>query len=265
MIAVPIDESESPGIIQTADLLMDVATMLMTSGAHTARVMRNVSRMAEAFGYKVEISIFQLSIIISVMNKDDLHQHTTLIRKIQPLFINYSIISKISILSWKTYDEKLSVDEVREEFDAIKRTKRYPRWLILLLVGCANAAFCRLFGGDAESMLMVGIGTVLGLYTRQELHHRGANHYISFIVAAFVASFIAGLTIRFNLGSTSQIALATSVLFLIPGVPLLNAVTDVIEGHVLTGTARGVNAIALILCISLGLLLTMLTFGLDRL
>ena len=114
-------------------------------------------------------------------------------------------------------------------------------------------------------MLLVLLGTWMGLFVRQVLHHKGASHYVVFLAAAFVSSFVAGMGFRYGWGTTPQVALATSVLFLVPGVPFLNAFTDIIEGHVLTGTSRAVNAAALMVCVSLGLLLTMLSLGLEKL
>ncbi|WP_296004102.1 threonine/serine exporter family protein, partial [uncultured Alistipes sp.] len=54
------------------------------------------------------------------------------------------------------------------------------------------------------------------------------------------------------------IALATSPLFLVPGVPLINGVIDIMEGHVLMGGSRLVNALLQIVCIAVGLSATLL-------
>lgn len=62
------------------------------------------------------------------------------------------------------------------------------------------------------------------------------NHYVVFIVSAFVASLCASTALIFD--TTSEIAMATSVLYLVPGVPLINGVIDIVEGYVLTGFAR---------------------------
>ena len=55
----------------------------------------------------------------------------------------------------------------------------------------------------------------------------------------------------------------TSVLFLIPGVPLINSILDILEGHVLVGLSRTINATILIICIALGLSMTLLILGKD--
>ena len=57
---------------------------------------------------------------------------------------------------------------------------------------------------------------------------------------------------------TAETALATSVLYLVPGVPLINGVIDIMEGHVLMGVSRLVNAMLLIVCIAVGLSATLL-------
>ena len=49
------------------------------------------------------------------------------------------------------------------------------------------------------------------------------------------------------------VAIDTSVLFLIPGVPLINGVIDIVEGHILNGIARLTSALMLIVCIAIGL------------
>ena len=72
---------------------------------------------------------------------------------------------------------------------------------------------------------------------------------------------IAALGVYSDWGTTQDVALGTSVLFLIPGVPLINSILDILEGHVLIGFSRAINAAILIICIALGLSMTLLILG----
>ena len=135
----------------------------------------------------------------------------------------------------------------------------------MLLVGFANAAFCRLFQGDYISMLIVFIATLAGFMLRQILTKRHLNHLAIYILSSFTASIIGAAGFLFNLGTTPQVALATSVLFLIPGVPMLNSIMDIIVGHVLAGTSRFINALLLIIYISVGLSLTLIITNISSL
>ena len=56
--------------------------------------------------------------------------------------------------------------------------------------------------------------------------------------ASFVASGISGLGVLFDVGQSPTIAVATSVLFLIPGVPMINGIIDLMHGHIIVGQAR---------------------------
>ncbi len=258
-------ENKTPTIEQIADLLTDIASELMTSGAHTMRIIQNISRMAETFGYKIDLSVFQLSIMMTITNKENQSQRITIVRKTKPLLLNFTYVSDLSTLSWHTYDQKLPFDEVKHQFTEIISQKRMSRWQVLFLVACANAAFCGLFKGDIYAIGLVFIGTLAGFYLRQEMIKNHVNHLVVFTTSAFIASLISGMGYLLHLGNTPEIALAASVLYLIPGVPLINSILDIIEGHILTGIARLVNATSLIVCIALGLFTAMLILGLEKL
>ena len=61
------------------------------------------------------------------------------------------------------------------------------------------------------------------------------------------------------------LALAASVLLLVPGVPFINAVEDLIKGYTVVGLARGATSALIILAIALGLLIAMQLIGISRL
>ena len=136
---------------------------------------------------------------------------------------------------------------------------------MLVLVSFANAAFCRLFQGDYISMAIVFFATLDGFCIRQLLTERGWNHYAVFIISAFVASIIGSTGYVFGWGKTPDMAIGTSVLYLVPGVPLINGIMDIIDGHVLAGTSRLINAALLIICIAMGLSATIFIIGIDTL
>ena len=88
---------------------------------------------------------------------------------------------------------------------------------VLMVVGLANASFCKLFerrtGWPWGSVFT---STLAGFSARQQLTKAGVNHFIIFILSAFVASLCASSALRFD--CTAETAIATSVLFLVPGV-----------------------------------------------
>jgi uncharacterized membrane protein YjjP (DUF1212 family) len=170
--------------------------------------------------------------------------------------ISFEHNSELSALSWEAVDNHLSLEELKDKYKKIISAPRIHPLFVLLLVGFANASFCKLFGGDLISMGIVFSATITGFYLKQQMQAKKINHYVVFIVSAFVASLCASTALIFD--TTSEIAMATSVLYLVPGVPLINGVIDVVEGYVLTGFARLTEASLLIVSIAIGLSFTLL-------
>ncbi len=108
----------------------------------------------------------------------------------------------------------------------------------------------------SPSLIAIIAPILTGFYLKQQMQAKKINHYVVFIVSAFVASLCASTALIFD--TTSEIAMATSVLYLVPGVPLINGVIDIVEGYVLTGFARLTEASLLIVSIAIGLSFTLL-------
>lgn len=243
-----------------ADVLLEIGSMLMASGANTGRIRVTINRIAHSLGYQVELLITHRAIMLSVID-DDGEFYTSKLKRTPPHGVNFKIVSGISRMSWSVQDEDWNLDQIKTELDRLRALPHYPRYQILLLVALADLAFCRLFGGGWIEMLVAFVATFAGLYVRQEAVKKNFNPYICVAMASLTASLISGLGIKLGLGAHPEYAFATSVLFLVPGVPLINSFTDLIDGNIAIGIVRGMNGMIIAFCIALGLLIAKLVFG----
>jgi uncharacterized membrane protein YjjP (DUF1212 family) len=247
-------------IKEVEEMLLDVGTLLMSSGASTGRIRTTVNRIAEALGYDVELLITSRSLMLTVTEENGT-DYTSSVRRTPPHGVNFKIVSGISRMSWKVIEDKLTVKQINLEINRLTALPHYPRLVILSLVSLAGASFCRLFGGEGYELLVTFIATFFGLYIRQEAVKKRFNPYLAIVFASFAASMISGLSVKLGIGDTPEHALATSVLFLIPGVPLINSLTDLIDGNTLNGIVRGINGFIMAFAIALGLMFAMQIFG----
>jgi uncharacterized membrane protein YjjP (DUF1212 family) len=227
-------------IKEVEEMLLDVGTLLMSSGASTGRVRTTVNRIAGALGYEVELLITSRSLMLTVTEENGT-DYTSSVRRTPPHGVNFKIVSGISRMSWRIIEENLTVAQINTEINRLTTLPHYPRLVVLSLVALAGTSFCRLFGGEGYELLVTFVATFFGLYTRQEAVKLRFNPYLAVVFASFAASLIAGLSVKIGIGDSPEHALATSVLFLIPGVPLINSLTDLIDGNTLNGIVRGVN------------------------
>ena len=82
---------------------------------------------------------------------------------------------------------------------------------------------------------------------------RGIDIRAVFIICALVSSILGATGILFPYGSTPYIAVATSVLYLVPGIPFLNSFSDLLHRHYICAFSRFADAVILTGCLSAGL------------
>ena len=242
--------------------LAEYASTLMAVGAQTSRIQLNTVRMARSMGYHISLLIFPKTLTITLQD-DGLNHSYTYIKKTPALPLNFKVNMKLSQLSWEAFDERLPLKEQWARLKAIVAERRESPWLVLLLASLANASFCRLFDGNATSIGIVFVATLVGFLLRQQLTKRGMNHLAVFTLCAFVSTMVGVTDYLFFHGGTEDISLGTSMLYLVPGVPLINGVMDIVDNHVLDGISRLTGALLLIICIAIGLSGTVIIFGID--
>lgn len=257
-----MNNQENTAAKELGSLLLDVGVYLLGSGASCSRIRITMRRLASTSDYTPHISIAPKSVSLTLNDEDDNAVFNGM-RTIIAQGVNFKTISGISRLSWDALDKDYSVQQVREELNRLVALPHYPRAIILLFVGLAGSGFCFTFGGKLPEMIITFGATVCGLFVRQEAIKHKFNPYICVFMGALVASLFAGAFVKTGLDINFEHAFATSVLFLIPGVPLINCFTDLIDGNILNGLVRGINALMFALAIALGLLAAMLIYNLK--
>lgn len=240
--------------------LLDAGLALLRSGASSDRVRSNMERLAAKGDYVVHLVVSSLSISLS-LNDDEGHVLYNGTGSIKALGVNFKVISGISLLSWNVLEESVSFENAKAELATILALPHYNRWLLLFTVGLAGAAFCFTFGGGAFEMAMGFLATFFGLFCKQEMIKHAYNVYIITYVSAVVAGTFLGCVHLAFPNIKLDHAFSTCVLFLIPGVPLINSITDLIEGYTINGVARGVGALMHALAIAFGLVTALFIFN----
>jgi len=253
--------SSEEKINELCKLLLDAGSMLMSSGANTARIRLNIMRIAGAYGYNAELLVTHRAIMLTIYDEDKDYFYSRL-KRTSPHGANFRIVSGISRMSWSIVEENWSLEQVKQELARLKALPHYPRWIILLMVSLAGASFCRLAGGEWTDMLASAMATCTGLFVRQEAVRKMFNAYLCVFFAALVSSLISGLMLKLQIGAHPEYAFATSVLYLIPGIPLINSLSDLLDGNIMNGIVRGVNGLMISFAIALGMLGAILIYNL---
>ncbi|WP_281189828.1 threonine/serine exporter family protein, partial [Vibrio diabolicus] len=109
--------------------------------------------------------------------------------------------------------------------------------------------------------IMTFLASAGGMIVRQEIGHRHFNPLLNFAATAFVTTLISAQAEIYQIGNLPTVAMASSVLMLVPGFPLINSVADMLKGHINMGIARFVMASLLTLATCLGIVAAMSVTG----
>jgi uncharacterized membrane protein YjjP (DUF1212 family) len=252
-----IDSTLAP---RAGNALLDVGAALMSSGASTHRTRLTLERLANGLGFKIELLITQRALMVTLIDESQEHFISRL-KRISPHGVNFKVVSGISRMSWRVLEENWTVEQIEVELRRLKKLPHYPRWVVLTAVGIAGAAFCRIFGGGFLDMVVALTATIAGLFVRQTAVNKKFNPYISIYFASLTASLIAGSAEYFAIGSNYDAAFSTSVLFLVPGVPMINAVTDMMDGNIQNGIVRLFNGLIIAFAIAMGVFTVRILFN----
>ena len=238
---------------QKAELLLTVGQLLMENGADTSQIVRDMKRVAAYMGIsldKFHLHIMSTTLMLNI--SDEHHSHTSF-RKCVKHAVNMRIISAISRLTWRALQDHYTLDEFKGELNAIATSPRsYPHWLTILSAGTGCGAFCTLFGCDVNAAIYTTIAAFIGKVVQLQCAERfGINPYVSMTFAAFTATIVAYLTHLLPTATPWHPLIAAS-LFLVPGIPMINGFSDMLNTYIISGAARIMHT---------GIIIGAMTFG----
>lgn len=240
----------------------DYAAWLWGCGATSIRLEKNVRRMAEAWGMRVDMSIMPTHVYTTVWNAAQT-ESLCMVRRMHKSAISFEQNARLSALSWDIAEGRYGWEKALSVFEEIKQTRPVCPWTVAGLVAVANASFCHLFGGDGVSMLIVLGSTFFGFRIKQMMLDDGADVRVAILCASFFSAVASAGGHLFGWGHTPETALASSVLYLIPGIPYINSVSDMLNGHYVCAFSRFMDSVVLTACLSLGFCLGLLMLHLE--
>lgn len=253
------------------DILLKTGCLLMESAADTSRTMRTMQRVAAWMGIQSEqLNIYIVYNMVMVNVSNDERSYTKF-KRVKHHGINLEVLREVSGLSMKAIQNDCSLDDYEKRLNAISSRKRnYTAWQVAIGGGLACGGFCIQFGSDWLAFVYSAISAIIGLRLRLFLNEKGSNAHVNVGIVAFVTTIIAwcfGLlsqNIPIMASSTPWHPVLSCALFIVPGVPLINFVSDMLSGYVQVGITRAVNTFMILLAMAFGIAFALKVCGMDN-
>jgi uncharacterized membrane protein YjjP (DUF1212 family) len=122
----------------------------------------------------------------------------------------------------------------------------HNRWMTIFAAACAAAAFSRSTGGDWGGMGVVLVAAAVGQFVRSLLQKRSLPRWAVTFFCAVISGFVAVAGLRLGWSRITGATLIGSVIYMVPGIPLINGFVDIASGkYLFLGVQRLFDASAL--------------------
>jgi len=245
------DESRPSGVDDALRLSSDAGRIVLESGGETYRAEDVMSAIASALG-GLDPDSYATPTGFMASCDDDLGHSHAVVKRIRKRQMNLQKIARVNALARDAVSGQIDQDGVERELCAIDMLGSYPEPLPTLGAACATAFFCLLFGGAwNDALVSAAIGIVMARLTSWLGSMRLSDFFANIVGGALAASV--ALAAQFlGLAHNKDAIIIGSIMLLVPGVMIVNAIRDMIAGDLVAGVSRGADAFISAAGISIG-------------
>ena len=238
-------------LAEKAILVGRIGLMQLSAGAGAYRVRDSMNTIAETLGITCSADVGLTSINYTCFDEGKSYAESLTLKTTG---INTHKLMSVSLFvkEFPKKAGKYSISAINETLDKIKfREGNYQPWMVSLAAAFACGAFTFLLGGGWIEMLCAFIGAGLGNFVRVKMLHRKITLFANLVAGVAVAccAYIVSETVAemlFHLSSAHQCGYICSMLFVIPGFPLITGGIDIAKLDMRSGIERISYAVLII-------------------
>ncbi|GAE36583.1 threonine/serine exporter family protein [Halalkalibacter akibai] len=247
-----------------ADRMMDICLLageiMLTYGAETYRVEETLERMAKSAHFNnVHSFVTTTGIFLSFEEdgKGDVMQMIRVDDRMQDL----NKVTLVNQVSREFVSGELNGDQAWDKLQKIaKAPANYSALLLHFSSGVAGGAFSYLFGGNLFDTIPAFIAGFVASWCIVFLQDYTKVKFFAEFMSAFLGGAVAIGLVLLGVGENLNQVIIGTLMPLVPGIPLTNAVRDLMSGDLVAGVSRGAEAIITALSIATGIALAIALF-----
>lgn len=232
------------------DCFLLAGRIMMESGAETYRVEDTMLRMARSQNMMAAQSYVTATGIIFSLGQTQ----PTRIAAVSNRITDLNKIALVNSVSRNLTSQIITLEEAYHELKKIENTNYFlPMYVQVIAAAVASGCFLLLFGGiwsDVPAAMFAAGSGYLVVLIIQELTH---VKFFSEFMASLVAGLLAVLAVYLGVGTQIDKIIIGSVMPLVPGLVMTNAVRDLMAGHFTAGIAKGMEALLTAFAIGSGI------------
>lgn len=233
-----------------------IGQLMLANGAETFRVEDTVKRICKSRGFS-HINVFMApnTIIVS----DDRFDGYTFMKVIEGRSINLNIIDILNDFSRRFVSNiDMSVEEAIDELKNIDFKSAYRPMELNIWTAIGSSSFAVLVGGDnVLTFILTLITSVIAMISFEKIKKISNIPVFSTLVASIIIGFCGILLVEVGVLDTPKMLIVGSIMPLLPGLPFIKAIRDLVSGELMSGVGRAIDAGIIATAIAVGIGISM--------
>lgn len=232
-------------------IAVEAGRIMLQNGGETYRAEETMRRICYAFNIsEADGFVTPTGIMLSITDKNG--ETYTLIKRIQNRTVNLEKISIINDLSRSVASKRLTLNYVEYKLKHIEQISAFSCKFLVITASLAAGFFTLLFGGNFNDFI---VSLVIGAFVKILviiLNKLETNEFFINALGGAATSLIALIGVRLNIGNNQDKIIIGSIMLLVPGLLITNAIRDTIAGDLMSGLTRAVEAFFIAIAIAIG-------------
>lgn len=240
--------------------ITEAGELLLISGAEASRIEDTIKRIADAYGF-IRTDVFSITstLIVTAHTKEgDIY---TISRRVTSHRLDMQRIDAINQLSRKICARPLSLEDLVDEIDRIRRMPDCSNMQTLAAYLIASGAFAFFYHGTIMDCFASILCSIAMFFAKHGCEYLKLQSTIQTIVVSTVMCFFAYVTTGLGIAQHTDIVIISNIMLLIPGLAFMTSVRDMILGDTITGLLGICEAIVQAFAIAVGCVLILWKVG----
>jgi len=225
--------------------------IILENGGETYRAEETINRLCNSYDL-IGSESFVTPTIVIVSASSNFSQTISIIKRINYREINLEKIAQINNLSRNIKNLGYSLEAIETELARIDSVKPYDLKFMVLASSIAAGCLTMVFGGNVNDMIVSAFAGGLMKLLLYYLSSFKANDFFINIFGGFFATLIALICVSLNLATNLDKVIIGSLMLLVPGLAITNAIRDTIAGDLISGIMMAVEAFLIAIAVAVG-------------
>ena len=239
--------------MQRVERALDVALIVMQNGGSTVLADRTFQNILKGYNRDGVSAARRVDFVVA--NSVEEGRSAAVLRPVGPIGVNLLRTSEAAVLGERVASGEVDADALVAEIERVRTlAPPYSCGVMMAATPCSAALFSQVPGGDWGAFGIAFVAAGIGQFLRSLLQARKFEVVPVTLACGVLSASIACVGLRLGLSETTPATLIASVIYMVPGLPLINGFIDLVsQTYLFVGLERIAHAVLLCLVLAVAI------------